>query len=210
MAMIGRRAAPTKLNASDISDNAITSAHIQADALTHSDLAPNSITASELADNAVDTAAIAADAVDGTKIADNAVDSEHIADDAVTGAKIENSPTIAANLTVAGTATLQGLTTIKPTVAGDQTVLTIDGDSAGNVGNFGIKRNGATLGLIETAYSDINITCQASGADLKINFGDYNNTAIKVKQSNGYVGIGQQGTFDDAASAPDYPLHSHP
>ena len=61
---------------------------------------------------AVDTAQLAADAVTGAKIEDLAVDSEHLAalavetakinNDAVTGDKIENSPTVASNLTVTG------------------------------------------------------------------------------------------------------------
>ena len=60
MAMIGRSAPPSKLNAADISDNAITSAHIQSDALTHADLAPNSVTNSEMADDAVGIAELSA------------------------------------------------------------------------------------------------------------------------------------------------------
>ena len=60
MAMIGRPSPPSKLNAADISDNAITSAHIQSDALTHADLAPNSVTNSEMADDAVGIAELSA------------------------------------------------------------------------------------------------------------------------------------------------------
>ena len=61
---------------------------------------------------AVDTAQLAADAVTSAKIEDLAVDTEHLAasavetakinNDAVTGDKIENSPTVASNLTVTG------------------------------------------------------------------------------------------------------------
>ncbi len=61
MAVIGRPSPPSKLNASDIASNAITSAHIQTDALTHGDLAPNSVTNSELADDAVTGAKLAND-----------------------------------------------------------------------------------------------------------------------------------------------------
>ena len=67
---------------------------------------------------AVDTAQLAADAVTGAKIEDLAVDSEHLAalavetakinNDAVTGDKIENSPTIASNLTVTGDLSVTG------------------------------------------------------------------------------------------------------
>ena len=44
------------------------------------------------------------------KIADDAITNAKIANDAVTGAKIEDNPTIAGNLTIAGTATAQGAT----------------------------------------------------------------------------------------------------
>lgn len=60
MAVIGRPAPPSKLNASDIASNAITSAHIQSDALTHADLAPNSVTNSEMSDDAVGIAELSA------------------------------------------------------------------------------------------------------------------------------------------------------
>ena len=58
--MIGRPSPPSKLNAADISDNAITSAHIQSDALTHSDLGPNSVGNSEMRDDAVGIAELSA------------------------------------------------------------------------------------------------------------------------------------------------------
>ena len=56
-----------------------------------------------------------------------------IADDAVTGAKIENNPTVAGNLTVAGTSTLTGNATLSgtATIAGNATAsgkLTVAGD----------------------------------------------------------------------------------
>ena len=67
---------------------------------------------------AVDTAQLAADAVTSAKIEDLAVDTEHLAasavetakinNDAVTGDKIENSPTIASNLTVTGDLSVTG------------------------------------------------------------------------------------------------------
>tara|TARA_Y100000590_G_scaffold24674_1_gene28081 strand:+ start:50 stop:1213 length:1164 start_codon:yes stop_codon:yes gene_type:complete len=60
MAVIGRAAPPSKLNAADIADNAISSAHIQSDALTHSDLGPNSVGSSEMRDDAVGIAELSA------------------------------------------------------------------------------------------------------------------------------------------------------
>ena len=91
----------------------ITTRGMSGDTLEAGDIAANAIGASELANNAVDTAAIA--------------------DDAVTGAKIENNPTVAGNLTVAGTSTLTGNTTISgtSTLTGNATAsgnLTVAGD----------------------------------------------------------------------------------
>ena len=60
MAVIGRPAPPSKLSSSDIADNAISSAHIQSDALTHSDLGPNSVGSSEMRDDAVGIAELSA------------------------------------------------------------------------------------------------------------------------------------------------------
>ena len=58
----------------------------------------------------VTAAGLASDSVTTAKIADDAVTTAKVADDAVTGAKIEDNPTIAGNLTVAGTTTAQGET----------------------------------------------------------------------------------------------------
>ena len=60
MAVIGRPAPPSKLSSSDIADNAIGTAHIQANVITHADLAPNSVTSSEMADDAVGIAELSA------------------------------------------------------------------------------------------------------------------------------------------------------
>ena len=66
MAVIGRPAPPSKLSSSDIADNAIGTAHIQANVITHADLAPNSVTSSEMADDAVGIAELSATGTAGT------------------------------------------------------------------------------------------------------------------------------------------------
>ena len=58
--MIGRPSPPSKLSSADIADNAIGTAHIQANVITHADLAPNSVTSSEMADDAVGIAELSA------------------------------------------------------------------------------------------------------------------------------------------------------
>ena len=64
----------TKIKTDGVTDDAITSGKIPA----------NAVGASELADNAVDSAALAADCVIGSKIADSQIANEHIANEAVT------------------------------------------------------------------------------------------------------------------------------
>ena len=65
MAMIGRPSPPSKLSSADIADNAIGTAHIQANVITHADLAPNSVTSSEMADDAVGIAELSASGTAG-------------------------------------------------------------------------------------------------------------------------------------------------
>ena len=72
MAYLGRKGASAALTSADIPNDSITSAKIPDDAL------------------------------DSEHYTDGSIDSAHIGDDQVTGAKIENNPTIAGNLTVAG------------------------------------------------------------------------------------------------------------
>ena len=90
----------TKITTDVITDSAITTAKINADAVDGTKIADNAIDSEHYTDGSIDNAHIAADAVDGTKIADDAVNSEHftdgsidtahIADDQITQAKLEN------------------------------------------------------------------------------------------------------------------------
>ena len=70
-------------------------------------MAISKIITSSLTDDAVTAAKIPAGAV-AADIGTGGIVTANIADDAVTGDKIENSPTIAGNLAVAGTSTLTG------------------------------------------------------------------------------------------------------
>jgi hypothetical protein len=89
-----------------ISNNAITTAKINANAVDATKLADNSVTTLKVADNAITTAKINAAAVDGTKIADNAVTSLKITDGSVTGADIASATIAGSNIsanTITGT-----------------------------------------------------------------------------------------------------------
>ena len=63
---------------------------VQDDAITKSKIPANQIEASELADNSVDSAALNADCVIGSKIADSQIATEHIVNEAVTLSKLEH------------------------------------------------------------------------------------------------------------------------
>ena len=77
------------------------------------------ITSRSLADNAVSSAKIQDGAIAVADVADGSISTAKLADDAVTGTKLENNPTVAGNLTVSGTTTLNGIAaTDASTVAG--------------------------------------------------------------------------------------------
>jgi hypothetical protein len=78
LAVTTAKIAADAIDGTKIADNAVDTEHINADAVTNA----------KIADNAVQTAQINTDAVTGDKIADNAVDNEHIADNAVQTAQI--------------------------------------------------------------------------------------------------------------------------
>ena len=69
-------------------DGSIDNAHIADDAIDSEHYVDGSIDAAHLASNAVTTAKINADAVTGAKIADDAIDSEHYADGSIDNAHI--------------------------------------------------------------------------------------------------------------------------
>ena len=87
----------TKITSRSLADNAVTSAHVQADTLAAADIADGSITAAKIASDAVTTVKIANDAVTAAKIPAGAVVADvgtggigttQLADDAVTVAKL--------------------------------------------------------------------------------------------------------------------------
>ena len=137
----------------DVGTGAITTAKLAADAVDGTKLADNAVNSEHVTAGSIDLAHLSADSVDGTKIADNAINSEHytdgsidtahIADDQVTGAKIENSPTIAANLTVTGNIIATTPTILVP--ANKQAILAVNtvADGDGNT-RSPIARDGRT------------------------------------------------------------------
>jgi len=66
-----------------VTDGAITTAKLGADAVTGAKIADNAIDSEHYVDGSIDREHLAADIVNGTKIADDSVDSEHIAAGAI-------------------------------------------------------------------------------------------------------------------------------
>jgi len=129
-----------------IANNAITTAKINADAVTGAKIADDAIDSEHYTDGSIDTAHIAADAVTNAKIADDSIDSEHyvdgsidtahIANDAVTGDKLSNNITIANDLTVSGDLTVNGDTTTVNTATlsvEDPLIILANGNSADSI-----------------------------------------------------------------------------
>tara|TARA_Y100001972_G_C7648163_1_gene325810 strand:- start:93 stop:893 length:801 start_codon:yes stop_codon:yes gene_type:complete len=102
----------TKVQSTGITDSAVTTAKINADAVTDAKIADNAvvtaainadaITSDKIADNAVVTAAINADAITGAKIADDAINSEHYTDASIDTAHIGDSQVTAAKTSGVG------------------------------------------------------------------------------------------------------------
>ena len=88
MAYIGRTPTNAALTASDLADGIVTTAKIDADAVTDAKIADDVVGTEHLTANEVDTAALGADAVTGAQLADNAVNSEHYTDGSIDTAHI--------------------------------------------------------------------------------------------------------------------------
>ena len=88
MSYIGRTPTNAALTASDLADGIVTTAKIDADAVTDAKIADDVVGTEHLTANEVDTAALGADAVTGAQLADNAVNSEHYTDGSIDTAHI--------------------------------------------------------------------------------------------------------------------------
>ena len=107
-------------------------------------------------------------------IADDAVTTAKVADDAITGALIENNPTIAGNLSVAGTSTLTGNSTVGGTLA-----TTGAFTASGGIANAGTITAG-TLGssVAVQAGSSIAVTLARSSSSSTTSYVDFDSTVI--------------------------------
>ena len=164
------------IDAAHIASNAVTTAKINADAVTGAKIADDAIDSEHYTDGSIDTAHLAADAVDGTKIADDAIDSEHYTDNSVDAAHLFD---LARGSLLIGNGSAA---TAELTVGSDNYVLTVDG--SGDIG-----WEAAAAGGISTTLADGNILV-----------GNGSNVATSVNPS-GDVDIATDGTFSIASGA---------
>ena len=101
MSYIGRTPTNAALTASDLADGIVTTAKIDADAVTDAKIADDVVGTEHLTANEVDTAALGADAVTGAQLADNAVNSEHYTDGSIDTAHLADGQVTTAKLATA-------------------------------------------------------------------------------------------------------------
>ena len=132
MAMIGRPSPPSKLSSADIADNAIGTAHIQANVITHADLAPNSVTNSEMADDAVGIAELSASGTPNATSFLRGDNSWQVVDTEGTGIKSTGESEGKKFLREDGDGTSSWQVAGSPSITdnGNATALTIDSDEA--------------------------------------------------------------------------------
>ena len=130
--MIGRPSPPSKLSSADIADNAIGTAHIQANVITHADLAPNSVTNSEMADDAVGIAELSASGTPNATSFLRGDNSWQVVDTEGTGIKSTGESEGKKFLREDGDGTSSWQVAGSPSITdnGNATALTIDSDEA--------------------------------------------------------------------------------
>jgi hypothetical protein len=82
-AITGAKIADNAINSEHYTDGSIDTAHIAAGQVTVAKMAINSIDSAQYVDGSIDREHLAADIVDGTKIANDAINSEHYAADSI-------------------------------------------------------------------------------------------------------------------------------
>jgi hypothetical protein len=124
MSYIGRTPTNAALTASDLADGIVTTAKIDADAVTDAKIADDVVGTEHLTANEVDTTALGADAVTGAQLADDAVNSEHYTDGSIDTAHLADGQVTTAKL---ATAVFTGATDIGAAIADADLFLMDDG-----------------------------------------------------------------------------------
>jgi hypothetical protein len=119
----------SKINTTSITDNSVTAGKITAGAVSSAKIADSAVNTAKIADSAVNSAKIGVDVIAAEDLAANSVTVSEISNGAVT------SPKLAANIDIAGTLDVTGVTTLDDTliVSGTSTLSNLDVKSNTNL-----------------------------------------------------------------------------
>ena len=138
---------------------------------------------------------MAIDQITSGIIKDNAVATAKVADDAITGAKIENSPTIATNLSVGGTLGVTGIATMTARSIHSGGVTIADGGQIGSASDLdaiAIAANGnVTLSQALTVTGDFTV----NGTSTTVN-----STTLQIDDKNIDLAHSPSGTEGNDAA----------
>jgi len=157
MSYIGRTPTNAALTASDLADGIVTTAKIDADAVTDAKIADDVVGTEHLTANEVDTTALGADAVTGAQLADNAVNSEHYTDGSIDTAHLADGQVTTAKL---ATAVFTGATDIGAAIV-DADLFLMDDGAGGTIRKTAasrIKTYASGLTGVSTGSGNVTIT----------------------------------------------------
>ena len=181
MAYIGRTPTNAALTASDLADGIVTTAKIDADAVTDAKIADDVVGTEHLTANEVDTAALGADAVTGAQLADNAVNSEHYTDGSIDTAHLADGQVTVGKL---ATAVLTGATDIGAAIA-DADLFLVDDGAGGTLRKTAASRLKTYIGGGITEADNWRLTANTNaGSDAFVT------ANWERSDSNGYTEIG--------------------
>jgi len=161
MSYIGRTPTNAALTASDLADGIVTTAKIDADAVTDAKIADDVVGTEHLTANEVDTAALGADAVTGAQLADNAVNSEHYTDGSIDTAHLADGQVTTAKL---ATAVFTGATDIGAAIV-DADLFLMDDGAGGTIRKTTASRIKTYAGSANTPAFSATINSQTLSAN---------------------------------------------
>ena len=126
----------SSIDAAHIGSNSVTTAKINADAVTGAKIADDAINSEHYTDGSIDTAHIAADQITNAKIADDQIDSEHYVDGSIDTAHIADGQITIGKL---ATAVLTGATDIGAALV-DADLMLVDDGAGGTLRKSAMSR----------------------------------------------------------------------
>lgn len=196
----------TKVQSELIANNAILTQHIDDNQVTADQIADATITTTQIAANTIATGNIADNAIDSTKIASNSILTRHIDDDQVTGDQLADNITIAGTLSVTGATTLSNTVGVGTTNTNTEATLSVLQEDTGNDTTSAINIHGTGNGSDGTTTTNLfravtnNANNWAHGkmfADgFTFTYGNTNTNRLKI-ENDGQIQIGSSNVGTD-------------